>query len=85
MNKFANDIKKERPFMRAYQLNKGDVIYLNDVAAYEVYRTNVIYLKQCISFENNIQVMVTEIEWSKKKWWQFWKKKKFLGCYVEVI
>ena len=73
------------PYIRKYLLQKGDVIFLNDIAM-KMYCSEPIHmLKKFQLGDSELQGMVTECIWSKKKWWQFWKKKKFLGCNVEVL
>ena len=72
------------PFYRTVQLHKGDVIFLNDVAMKNICSNELIHVLKIIPL-GDLQGMVTECVWSKKKWWQFWKKKKWLGCYVEVL
>lgn len=71
-------------FIRAVQLHKGDVIFLNNAAIKELCNNKSIYLLKKVPL-GNMQGMVTEIIWSKKKWWQFWKKKKVLGYHIEVL
>ena len=83
--KFKEDILvMDEPFVRVAQLHKGDVIFLNNVAIKELCNNEVIHVLKKVPL-GGLQGMVTEIIWSKKKWWQFWKKKKFLGCHVEVL
>lgn len=72
------------PFTRVVQLHKGDVIFLNNIAIKELCNNELIHLLKDVPL-GNMSGIVTEIIWSKKKWWQFWKKKEFLGCNVEVL
>ena len=72
------------PFCRVFQLHKGDVFFLNDVAMKNICGNELIHILKIIPL-GDMQGMVTECIWSKKKWWQFWKKKKFLGCHVEIL
>ena len=72
------------PFYRTAKLQKGDVVFLNDVAMKNICGDELIHVLKTIPL-GNLQGMITECVWSKKKWWQFWKRKKWLGCYVEVL
>jgi len=78
-----NYLITDEPFARAVQLHKGDVIFLNNIAIKELCNNELIHLLKDVPL-GDMHGIVTEIVWSKKKWWQFWKKKKFLGCHVEV-
>lgn len=79
-----NPCLTQLPYIGAYQLQKGDVIFLNDVAMKEICDEPIHILKRFKLGNSELQGMVTKCIWSKKKWWQFWKKKKWLGCDVEV-
>lgn len=76
--------ESHEPYHRAYELRKGDVIFLNDVAMNELCNNELIYMLKDVPL-GNMRGIVTKCIWSKKKWWQFWKKKKWLGCNVEVL
>ena len=71
------------PFARVVQLHKGDVLFLNDIAMKKLCPEPIHMLKRFPL--GDMQGMVTQCIWSQKKWWQFWKKKKWLGCEIEVL
>ena len=73
------------PYTRSYLLQKGDVIFLNDIAMKKLCPDPIHMLKRFPLGDSELQGMVTKCVWSEKKWWQFWKKKKWLGCEVEVL
>lgn len=79
-----NYLLLDEPFVRTVELHKGDVIFLNNTAIKELCNHELIHLLKEVPL-GNMYGMVTKIIWSKKKWWKFWKKKKFLGCNVEVL
>lgn len=73
-----------KPFYRIIQLNKGDVIFLNNTRMKDICGDELIHVLKTIPL-GDLQGIVTECIWSEKKWWQFWKKKEFLGCNVEIL
>lgn len=74
------------PYVRAYRIRKGDVLFLNDIAMKELCPEPIHMLKKFpLDRDGYVYGMVTKCVWSKKKWWQFWKKKKWLGCEVEIL
>lgn len=80
-----NPCLTQLPYMGAYHLQKGDVIFLDDIAMKELCPEPIHMLKRFSLGNSTLQGMVTKCIWSNKKWWQFWKKKKWLGCDVEVL
>ena len=81
--KIIGYIKQDKPFTGYYPVCKGDVIFLNDVEMKKLCPEPIHMLKRFPFCES--QGMVTKCVWSEKKWWQFWKKKKWLGCEVEIL
>lgn len=75
----------EPTYARAYSLQKGDVIFLNNTAMKQLCPEPIHILKRFPLGDSSLQGMVTQCVWSEKKWWQFWKKKKWLGCEVEIL
>lgn len=57
--------------VRAVKLEKGDSFYL--VGSYNV-RVDDKY--------KNYPAIISRIDYEPKKWWQFWKKKKMIGCQI---
>lgn len=70
-------------YTRTYQLNRGDVFYLNDVAVEQAFNMPIKKVK--LGTELPYGVICLE-KVKRRHWWQFWKKKytgaKFM--YVET-
>ena len=74
------------PNVRAYRVRKGDVLFFDDIAMKKLCPEPIHMLKRFpLDGDGYLHGMVTKCVWSEKKWWQFWKKKKWLGCHVEVL
>ena len=67
-----------------WKLQHGDVIYLDKYAMEQLCTKPIHILKRFKLGDSELQGMVVKCVWSEKKWWQFWKQKKWLGCHVEI-
>ena len=67
------------PTSRLYQLKPGDEFVVKHQDEKEMLKIIDLIRKD---FD---RLMIMEILYSTKKWWQFWKKRKIIGCRVRVL
>lgn len=63
--------------VRCHKLSSGDVIYISDTDGYNTVKVGEKF--------KNYPAIVSEICYSSKRWWQFWKRKKQLGYFVRWL
>ena len=71
--------------VRALELHKGDEVFLDEEMIKKLCPEPIHMLKKFQLKDSEFQGMITKCVWTEKKWWQFWKKKKWIGCYVEIL
>lgn len=60
---------------RAYCLKSGDRLYVTN-------NSENVTLGDC--YDGIPGLVITQIDYSQKRWWQFWKKKKQIGFVITV-
>ena len=63
--------------VRVHKLSSGDVIYVSDTDGHNTVKVGEKF--------KNYPAIVSEICYTSKKWWQFWKRKKQLGYFVRCL
>lgn len=63
--------------VRVHELSSGDVIYVPDTDRHNNVKVGEKF--------KNYPAIVSEICYTSKRWWQFWKRKKQLGYFVRWL
>lgn len=69
---------------RAVSLNKGDSFSLDYIAMQNM-KIDTLSLGETFPMTDALHGKIISINKTKKKWWQFWKKRTVTGCLVEVV
>ena len=69
---------------RAVSLNKGDRFSLDYIAMQNM-KIETLSLGETFPITDALHGKIVSINMTKKRWWQFWKKRTVAGCLVEVV